>query len=117
MRRPLSKVAYEAFLAVTLGAQLQNLLFPHEVERQGSTHHERDMFCRFVFKISRVVVKEKRVADLVESKELFFGAVVGTKRAIVQVIDVPFQELVLRVALRVDQFGDAKGRAANGDDV
>src|ERR1700676_4570939 len=117
MRRPLSKVAYEAFLAIPFGAQLQNLLFPHEVEGQCTCDDEGQVFHRFAVEISGIVLKDTRVGNLVEAQELIFHAGVAAMLAIVQEVDVTFQELVVCVSVRVHEVGDAKGRTTDGDDV
>src|SRR6267154_4944775 len=117
MRRPLAKVAYEAFLAVGFRAQLQDLLLPHEVEGESGRHYERQIFWGFGFDIFRIVVKNESVADLVKPGEFRSHARIDTSVAVVQEVDIAFEEGILRVGIGVDQFRYAKRRTADGDDV
>src|SRR6266849_370368 len=102
MRRPLAKVAYQPLLAVGFRAQLQELLLPHKIEGESGRYYEGQIFRRFSFDVSRVVVKNEGVANLVQTGEFRLQARIYTSVAVVEEIDVAFEEGVFRVGIRVD---------------
>src|SRR6267142_2356579 len=117
MRRPLAKVAYQALLAVSFRAQLQDLLLPHKIEGKSGRHQEGQIFRGFGCDIFRIVVKNEGVAHLVEAGEFRLQARIDASVAVIEKVDVAFQESVFRISIRVDQLRYTKWRAADGDDV
>src|SRR5579863_4508129 len=112
MRRPLSKVRNQAFLAVGLGAQLQDLLLPEQFERKLSCDHIRKLFGNSTVQISRIVVKDQRVAGFVEADQLALDLGAHRPFAVFEIIDLAFEQGIL-----LKKFDNAKWSSSYGQDV
>jgi hypothetical protein len=112
MRGPLTKIRYQAFLAVRLGAQLKNMLLPHQVHGQSAGDEIREFVGRGVLEILGIVVEDERVAGFVEFDEFALHGRAAGSFAVFQIIHAACEK---RLALKEVQH--AEGRAANGEDV
>src|SRR4029077_3409361 len=99
MRRPLPQVSYQPLLPVSFRAELQNLLFPQEIERQRACDDKGQEFRGFTFYISGIVLKDKGVTNFVEAHQLTLRARVGAMLTVIEEVDISFQELVVRVGI------------------
>src|SRR4029077_20857775 len=102
MRRPLAKVAHQALLAVGFGAQLQELLLAHKIEGQGARYDEGQILRGFRCDISRIVVKNEGMANLVQTGELTVHGRIDASVAVVEEVDIAFEQTIVRVGVSVD---------------
>src|SRR5215813_15355207 len=109
MRRPLAKVAHQAFLPVLFRTQFENLLFPEEIHRESAGYAIRKFLHRCAFEIFWIILEEQRMAGFVELDELPLQHGISGSSAVLQVIYLPFQQRIL-----LKQFHDSKRSAAHG---
>src|SRR6267378_3848509 len=112
MRRPFTKVRYQALLAVRLRPKLEDLLLPFFFFKQKTAYEIREFLRRGAFEIFRIVAEDQGVAGFEELHEFAVDARIGGRFPVLQVIDVAFQKRVFRV-----KFHDAEGSAAGSEDV
>src|SRR6267143_214658 len=112
MRRPFTKVRYQALLAVSLRPKFEDLLLPIFFFKQKTAYEIREFLRGGAFEILGIVVEDQGVADFEELHEFAPDTRIGGGFPVIQVIDVAFQKRVFRV-----KFHDAEGKAAGSEDV
>src|SRR5580704_4832693 len=112
MRGPIAKVREQAFLAIRFGAELQDLLFPQEIDGQARSDSVGESLARGFVQIAWNIREEKGVAGFVEFDQLFFLCRVEGRVSVLQVIDLPFEQRIFG-----KQVYDAKWHTADGNDV
>src|ERR1700730_2982658 len=117
MRRPLAEVRHQAFLTVGFRAQLEHLLLPHQFDRQSAGNHIGQVLGDLVLDVSGIVAKYDGMASLVKLHQFATDALAHGTFAIVEVIDVTFEEGFFSEGLDVEQLDDSEGRTAYGEDV
>src|ERR1700730_9855459 len=117
MRRPFAKVRYQALLAVRFRSQFQHLLLPHQIHRQGARHDVGKLFRHVTLDVPGIVAINDCVAHLIQLYQFTPDTRFGRPVAIVEVIDMSFEEGVLAKRFRVEQLHDAKWRASYRQDV
>src|SRR5437763_8568528 len=107
MRRPLAEISGQTLEPISLAAQLEHLLFPQQIQRQGAGHHKRQIFHTFVRNIFGIVPKNQGVTSLVQLNDLFLDMPIESSLAAAEIIDITLDKLVLSIAFSVEQFNDA----------
>src|SRR5208337_1107822 len=95
MRRPLPKIPEQALLALRLGAQLQNLLLPEEIEGQGRGDGIGQFFGGNSLEIARDFGEKERVAGFVGLDQALAAGSVQRRIMVFQVVDLSVEQRVV----------------------
>src|SRR5580704_2363247 len=112
MRRPDAKIPDEALLPVRFGAQFEYLLLPEQIHRQSAGDKKRKLSGLASIGVLGIVLKDQRVARLVEFDKLAAQGHIRRNVAIFEVVHMAFRE-----RLFLDELDDAKRLAPDGQDV
>src|SRR5579859_4416232 len=117
MRRPLAKVAYQSFLAIVFGTQLEDLLLEEEIERECAGDQKGKALTGVTAGVSGIVLENQGVTYLVQASQFGFRTGINERIAVVEKIDVTLQQLVLGIGIGVQEVGNVERGTADGEDV
>ena len=112
MRRPVLEIPKQAELPLGFGTQLEDLLFPEEIDGKCGGDGVGKQVLWGVGEVLGNFGEEQGVAGFVEIDELLSFWRIGDEFVILEEIDGALEQRILR-----EEFQDAEGRAADGDDV
>src|SRR5208337_2495716 len=94
MRRPVPEIREQTLLALRLGAQLQNLLLPQEIDGQGRGDGIGELFGSDPLEIAEHFGEKERVAGFVGLDESLSTGSLQREITVFQVIDLPLEQRV-----------------------
>ena|SRR5580704_10978790 len=112
MRRPVLEIPKQAELPLGFGTQLEDLLFPEEIDGKCGGDGVGKQVLWGVGEVLGNFGEEQGVAGFVEIDELLSFWRIGDKIVIFEEIDGALEQRILG-----EEFEDAEGGAADGDDV
>src|SRR6202023_3941021 len=108
MRGPAAKVAYQSLLAFGFGAQLQELLLPHQIHGQGRGHLKRKRYGGIAGNIFWVITEDQRMASFVKFDQLWIGGLIANF-SVLQIVHPTFEQRIIG-----EKFDRAERNSPNG---
>src|SRR5208283_528002 len=99
MRRPVTEIPQQPLAALGFRAQLEDLLFPKQIEGQGTGDNVGERFLGRFGDVAGQAVEEQRVASLIDFDELAFLLWLNGGFAIFEIVDLAFEKGILREKL------------------